>query len=47
MSRVSAGVYRVTFTLKTGGRAGALKLKVWARDGDGRSQATLRSLTLR
>jgi flagellar hook assembly protein FlgD len=47
MSRVSAGVYRVRFTVKTGGAAGALKLKVWGRDADGRSQATLRSLTLR
>ena len=34
-------------TLKSGGTAGTLKLKVWAKDADGRTQATATSLTLK
>ncbi len=44
MSRVDSRTFRLTFTLKSGGSAGTLKLKVWARDYDGRTQATTRSL---
>jgi hypothetical protein len=43
---VDSRTFRITFTLKSGS-AGTLKLKVWAKDYDGRTQATLKSLALR
>ena len=46
MTRVDSRTFRVTFTVKSGGSAGTLKVKVWAKDYDGRSQATTRSLGL-
>ena len=46
MTRVDSRTFRATFTLKSGGSAGTLRLKVWAKDYDGRSQATSRSVTL-
>ncbi len=46
MSRVDSRTFRLTFTLKSSGSAGTLKVKVWAKDYDGRTQATTRSLTL-
>jgi flagellar hook assembly protein FlgD len=46
MTRVDSRTFRITFTLKSGS-AGTLKLKVWAKDYDGRTQATLKSLALR
>jgi hypothetical protein len=47
MSKVNSTTWRLTVTLKSGGTAGTLKLKVWAKDADGRSQATALSLTLK
>ena len=46
MTRVDSRTFRVTFTLKSGS-AGTLRLKVWAKDYDGRTQATLKYLALR
>jgi flagellar hook assembly protein FlgD len=46
MTRLDSRTYRATITLKKGGSAGTLRLKVWARDYDGRSQATYRYLPL-
>jgi flagellar hook assembly protein FlgD len=47
MTKVDSRTWRTTFTVKTGGSAGTLRLKAWARDLDGRSQATYRYLALR
>jgi hypothetical protein len=47
MSKVDSKTWRLTVTLKSGGTAGTLKLKVWAKDADGRSQATALNLTLK
>jgi flagellar hook assembly protein FlgD len=47
MSKVNSTTWRLTVTLKSGGTAGTLKLKVWAKDADGRTQATWKSLTLK
>jgi hypothetical protein len=47
MSKVNSTTWRLTVTLKSGGTAGTLKLKVWAKDADGRTQATAKSLTLK
>jgi flagellar hook assembly protein FlgD len=46
MTKVDARTSKVTVTLKSGGTAGTLKLKVWAYDYDGRTQATYRNLTI-
>ncbi|HUQ78238.1 MAG TPA: FlgD immunoglobulin-like domain containing protein [Patescibacteria group bacterium] len=46
MTRVDSRVSRATITMKTGGSAGKVTLKVWARDSDGISQATSRILPL-
>jgi flagellar hook assembly protein FlgD len=46
MTRIDSRTFRVTFTLKSGS-TGSLRLKVWAKDYDGRSQATLKYLPLR
>ena len=46
MSQVDSQNFRLTFTLKSSGKAGTLKLKVWVKDDDGRSQASA-NLTLR
>ncbi len=40
MTKVASRTYRTTITLKKGGSAGTVRLNVWARDYDGRSQAT-------
>ncbi|MEO5940518.1 MAG: FlgD immunoglobulin-like domain containing protein, partial [Candidatus Limnocylindrales bacterium] len=42
LARVDSRTWKVSTTLKGGGSAGTLKLKVWALDYDGRSQATYR-----
>src|SRR5439155_10250621 len=42
MTKIDSHTWRTTFTLKTGGSAGTLRLKAWALDYDGRSQATYR-----
>ena len=46
MTRVDSRTFRATFTLKTGGSAGSVTFKVWAKDYDGRSQATIKRLPL-
>ena len=46
MTRLDSRTFRLTFTLKSGS-AGTLRLKVWGKDTDGRTQATLRYLPLR
>jgi hypothetical protein len=46
MTRVDSRTFRITFTLKSGS-TGTLRLKVWAKDYDGRTQATLKYLPLR
>ncbi|HET7703996.1 MAG TPA: FlgD immunoglobulin-like domain containing protein [Candidatus Limnocylindrales bacterium] len=46
MTRLDSRTFRVTITPKKGAAAGTLSLKVWARDYDGRSQATIRKLPL-
>jgi flagellar hook assembly protein FlgD len=46
MTRLDSRTFKATITPKRGGAAGTLSLKVWARDYDGRSQATIRKLTL-
>jgi flagellar hook assembly protein FlgD len=46
MTKVDSRVSKATITLKTGGSAGKVTLKVWARDYDGISQATTRILPL-
>jgi len=40
MPAISSKTYRLALTLKGAGSAGTLVLKVWAKDADGRSQAT-------
>jgi flagellar hook assembly protein FlgD len=47
MSRVDPRTSRATITLKTGGSAGTVTFKVWARDADGRAQFTKRAMPLR
>ena len=47
MSRVDPRSSRATITLKTGGSAGTVTFKVWARDTDGRAQFTKLALPLR
>jgi hypothetical protein len=46
MTKVDSRTWRVTVKTSTGHPAGALSLKVWARDADGRTQATIRTLAL-
>ncbi|HEY3163931.1 MAG TPA: FlgD immunoglobulin-like domain containing protein [Candidatus Limnocylindrales bacterium] len=46
MTKLDSKTYRATVTIKSGHSAGTLKIKAWARDPDGRSQATSRTLTL-
>lgn len=46
MTRLNSRTFRATIIPKRGGAAGTLSLKVWARDYDGRSQATIRKLPL-
>ena len=46
MTKLDSKTYKATVTLKSGGSAGILKIKAWARDLGGRSQATSRTLTL-
>jgi flagellar hook assembly protein FlgD len=46
MSKVDPRTWRSTVTLKTGGSAGTVTFKVWARDADGRSQFTKRAMPL-
>lgn len=46
MTRIDSRVSKVTITLKSGGSAGKVMIKIWARDYDGRSQATTRVLPL-
>jgi len=44
-TKVSTGVYRVTFTLRSS-RSGTLRLKTYGLDGGGRPQSTVISLPL-
>jgi flagellar hook assembly protein FlgD len=46
MTKLDSRTWRATFTVKTGGSAGTLKLKAWGHDADGRAQSTYRSLPL-
>ena len=46
MTKVDSRVSKATITMKTGGAAGTVKIKIWARDTDGISQATTRVLPL-
>jgi flagellar hook assembly protein FlgD len=46
MTKVDSRTWRVTVKTTTGHPAGTLSLKVWARDADGRTQATIRTLAL-
>jgi flagellar hook assembly protein FlgD len=46
MTKLDSRTWRATFTVKTGGSAGTLKLKAWGHDYDGRAQSTYRSLPL-
>jgi flagellar hook assembly protein FlgD len=46
MTKVDSRVSKVTITLKTGGTTGLVTFKVWARDYDGRIQATKRAFPL-
>ncbi|HYX11640.1 MAG TPA: FlgD immunoglobulin-like domain containing protein [Candidatus Acidoferrum sp.] len=46
MTKIDSHTWRATFTVKTGGSAGTLRLKAWALDLDGRSQSTYRYLPL-
>ena len=46
MTKVDSRVSKATITLKSGGSAGKVTLKIWAKDYDGRSQATTRILPL-
>jgi hypothetical protein len=46
MTKLDSRTWRATFTVKTGGRAGTLRLKAWAHDADGRAQSTYRNLPL-
>ncbi len=46
MTKVDSRVSKVTITLKTGGTTGVVTFKVWARDYDGRIQATKRAFPL-
>jgi flagellar hook assembly protein FlgD len=46
MTKVDSRNFRATLTLKSGGSAGKVTFKVWAKDYDGRSQATSRVLPL-
>ncbi|HLO36571.1 MAG TPA: FlgD immunoglobulin-like domain containing protein [Candidatus Deferrimicrobium sp.] len=47
MTRIDSRTWRATVTVKNAGSAGTLRLKVWAHDADGRTQATYRYLPLR
>jgi hypothetical protein len=47
LTRTSAGTYKATLTMRTGGRAGTVALKVQAADSAGRWQRTTLSLPLR
>src|SRR5207247_1621008 len=44
MTKLDSRTYRASVTLKTGGAAGTVSLKVWAHDYDGRTQATTKKL---
>ena len=46
MTKLDSRTWRATFTVKTGGSAGTLKLKAWGHDYDGRAQSTYRYLPL-
>jgi len=46
MTKVDSRHSKATITLKTGGSTGVVSFKVWARDYDGRVQATKRSFPL-
>jgi hypothetical protein len=46
VTKLDSRTWRATFTVKTGGSAGTLKLKAWGHDYDCRAQATYRSLPL-
>ena len=46
LAKVDSRTSRATIVPRAGGSVGSLKLKVWARDTDGRSQATYRTLRL-
>jgi flagellar hook assembly protein FlgD len=46
MTATSSKAYRITFTPKTSGTTGTMTLKVWGKDADGRTQATILRLTL-
>ena len=46
MTKLDSRTYRITVTLRSGGSAGTLKLKAWATDYDGRTQATTKLLAL-
>jgi hypothetical protein len=47
LTKTSSGTYKATLTMKTGGRAGWVGLKVQAADSAGRWQRTTLSLPLR
>ena len=46
MTKVDSRVSKATITMKSGGAAGTVKIKIWARDSDGISQSTTRTLPL-
>lgn len=46
MTKVDSRVSKATLTMKSGGSAGKVTIKIWARDSDGISQATSRILPL-
>jgi flagellar hook assembly protein FlgD len=46
LTKVDSRVFKATITLKTGGAAGTVRITVKARDLDGRTQSTVRTLTL-
>jgi flagellar hook assembly protein FlgD len=46
MTKTATKTYKVTIRFKTGGGAGAVTLRVWGRDKDGRAQQTIRTYTL-
>ena len=46
MTKLDSRTWRATVTMKSGGSAGTMSLKVWALDYDGRSQSTIRSMHL-
>ena len=47
MTAISSSVYRISFTPKTTGTTGTMTFKVWGKDADGHTQATILRLTLR